>query len=131
VQGIYVTVIGSETAPTTAGGIYVTVVGTATPTTIAGGIYVTATGTTTTTQTGENHVVTTTTHNEIIDNGQYCSTLVANGPNLPATAQGACGTILVISKADVRSVGWRLPALITGFYGALGLYSLFGFKRRL
>lgn len=73
---------------------------------------------------------TTTSHNNIIYNG-YCSTLTANGPNEPTTAQGGCGTILVINSADVRVIGWRLPALIVGFYGALGLYSFFGFRRRL
>jgi len=63
----------------------------------------------------------------IMSNG-YCSTLTAHGPNLPATAQGACGTILVISRAYVRPIGWKLPALVAAFYGTLGLYSYFGFR---
>lgn len=94
-------------------------VGGQTTTTVVPGIYVTETQTTTGTS-----------RNNIVYNG-YCSTMIANGPNLPTTAQGGCGTILVISAADVRPVGWRLPALIIGFYGLLGLYSFFGFRRRL
>jgi hypothetical protein len=68
-----------------------------------------------------------TTTTSIVPN-RYCSTLVAHGPNLPTTAQGVCGTILIISGADMRPIGWKLPVLITGFYGTLGLYSFFRFR---
>ena len=30
----------------------------------------------------------------------YCSTLIANGPGLPTTRAGDCGTILVVNGAD-------------------------------
>jgi hypothetical protein len=73
------------------------------------------------------YVTTSTTNPSIAYNG-YCSTLIAHGPDLPTTAQGVCGPILVINRADVRSMGWKLPVLITAFHGALGLYSRFGFR---
>jgi hypothetical protein len=70
----------------------------------------------------------TTSQNNVVYTG-YCSTLIANGPNNPTTAQGHCGTILVLNAAGVRCIDWRLPALIVGFYGVLGLCGLSGFKR--
>lgn len=33
--------------------------------------------------------------------GGYCSTLYAKGPNLPTTAAGQCGTILVVSEGSL------------------------------
>ncbi|KAF2765848.1 hypothetical protein EJ03DRAFT_330604 [Teratosphaeria nubilosa] len=39
------------------------------------------------------------------NNGEYCSTLVEVGPNLPTTARGECGTILIAAPgAAVREV---------------------------
>ncbi|KAK5130715.1 hypothetical protein LTR08_001745 [Meristemomyces frigidus] len=37
--------------------------------------------------------------------GGYCSTLVANGPNLPTTAAGDCGTVLVIAPGEGARLG--------------------------
>lgn len=39
-------------------------------------------------------------------NGQYCTTIIANGPNLPTTAGAACGVALVVSPGE--SVRWAL-----------------------
>lgn len=75
------------------------------------------------------YVSVSTTNPPIVYNG-YCSTLVANGPDLPTTAQGTCGTILIISRANMQPIGWKLPVLITAFYGVLGLCSCFGFRWR-
>ena len=104
----YLTTTQYPQTPTT-----VVQIGSQTSTTILSGIFVTESATTP----------------SIVYNS-YCSTLIANGPNLPTTAQGVCGTILVISHADVRPVGWKLPTLIIAFYGSLGLYSCFGFRWR-
>ncbi|KAK5174206.1 uncharacterized protein LTR77_001286 [Saxophila tyrrhenica] len=51
---------------------------------------------------------------------QYCSTLYAHGPNLPTTAQGDCGTILVMDPDDVPSgaEGGRVKGV---GYGRLGV----------
>jgi len=73
-------------------------------------------------------ILTQCTTTPIVYNG-YCSTLTANGPGLPTTAQGKCGTILVINRADVRSMGWKLPVLIIAFHGVLVVCSCFGFFR--
>ncbi|KAF2812245.1 uncharacterized protein BDZ99DRAFT_486869 [Mytilinidion resinicola] len=35
----------------------------------------------------------------------YCSTLTENGPGLPTTRQGGCGTILIVNGADVKDPG--------------------------
>jgi len=43
----------------------------------------------------------------VVYNG-YCSTLTANGPGLPTTRQGQCGTILVVNGGDVVRVGLGL-----------------------
>lgn len=59
----------------------------------------------------------------------YCSTIYAQGPNLPTTAAGPCGTILVLNEASVRSVGWRIWGVTAAFYGMLGLWGRFGFRR--
>jgi hypothetical protein len=102
----YLTTTQYPQAPST-----VVQVGSKTTTTVLPGIYVTA----------------STTTSSIAYHG-YCSTLIAQGPNLPTTAQGVCGPILLINRADMRSMGWKLPVLITAFHGALGLYSCFGFR---
>jgi hypothetical protein len=60
----------------------------------------------------------------------YCSTIFANGPNLPTTAQGVCGTILVLNEANGKGVGWRIWSLAAAFYGALGLWRWYGFRQR-
>lgn len=60
-------------------------------------------------------------------NGQYCSTLVEEGPNLPTTAPGSCGTILIVepSEAIRQVVGLtKILALVIGLQ-ALGGMTLF------
>ena len=64
-----------------------------------------------------------------INEAGYCSTLFANGPNLPTTAQGACGTILVLNEGSRGAIGWRIWSLTVAFYGGLGLWGWFGFRR--
>lgn len=50
--------------------------------------------------------------------GGYCSTYYAEGPNLPTTRQGECGTVLVIEPGEgVRwAMGW---GRLMGMLGAL------------
>ena len=52
-----------------------------------------------------------------IVNGVYCSTLIANGPNLPTTVAGNCGTVLVVAPSEGYriGVGWvKLGIVLTG-----------------
>lgn len=49
----------------------------------------------------------------------YCSTLIADGPGLPTTRAGDCGTILVVSGAGEEGVrrgwyGWGVPVAVVG-----------------
>lgn len=41
-------------------------------------------------------------------NGQYCTTIIAQGPNLPTTAGAACGVALVIAPGEAArlALGW-------------------------
>lgn len=61
-------------------------------------------------------------------NGYYCSTQTAEGPNLPTTARGNCGVILIVAPnaaaVKAESVGSvRLMGLIMGLQG-LGALAL-------
>lgn len=58
----------------------------------------------------------------------YCSTLVVqNGPNLPTTAPGTCGTILVVGEASRRGVGMDILMGLGVLYGSLGfIWGFFG-----
>ncbi|KAK8195510.1 hypothetical protein IWZ00DRAFT_221555 [Phyllosticta capitalensis] len=60
----------------------------------------------------------------------YCSTLYAEGPGLPTTREGACGTILVVNDAprvggggDRGWYGWGVPVLaaVNLAFGGLGV----------
>lgn len=53
----------------------------------------------------------------IVYNG-YCSTLTARGPNLPTTAAGQCGTILVVNGGERRG-GGRLLGVGLGWMGVI------------
>ena len=54
--------------------------------------------------------------------GGYCSTYYAEGPNLPTTRQGECGTVLVIEPGEgVRwAVGWVRLGVVMGVLHAVG-----------
>jgi hypothetical protein len=60
--------------------------------------------------------------------GGYCSTMFAKGPNLPTTAQGPCGTILILNEASGKRVGWTIWIWGAIFYGGLGLWRWHGFR---
>jgi hypothetical protein len=56
--------------------------------------------------------------------GQYCSTLTQNGPHLPTTAAGECGTILIVAPSEAAryAMGWiRLGVVLVGMqaFGAM------------
>ena len=56
-------------------------------------------------------------------NGAYCSTIVEIGPNLPTTAAGNCGTILIVPPAaeGVRdALSWVKMAAMVGGLQVLG-----------
>ncbi|KAF2137665.1 uncharacterized protein K452DRAFT_291480 [Aplosporella prunicola CBS 121167] len=44
--------------------------------------------------------------------GGYCATITANGPDLPTTRAGDCGTILVINEGVGKNVGKRIAVLV-------------------
>jgi len=51
--------------------------------------------------------------------GEYCSTMYANGPNLPTTGAAQCGTVLIIQADEAARyfMGWaRLIALVVGLH---------------
>ena len=49
--------------------------------------------------------------------GEFCSTIVADGPGLPTTIPGVCGTVLVIAEGpSLRNDLW-----INGWYAWIGL----------
>lgn len=61
--------------------------------------------------------------------GQYCSTLYAHGPNLPTTAQGDCGIILVVnpdqqppppSEGSRNGMGYLRLAIMIGVLQVFG-----------
>lgn len=57
-------------------------------------------------------------------NGAYCSTLVEVGPNLPTTAAGNCGTILIVEPSEAARIAlaWlKLGAMIVGLQALGGL----------
>ncbi|TKA65550.1 hypothetical protein B0A55_08700 [Friedmanniomyces simplex] len=65
---------------------------------------------------------------QIVYGGNYCSTLTAKGPQVPTTAAGQCGTILVVppSEAARQALGWvKLGATVVGFQ-ALGALAFAG-----
>ncbi|KAK7546321.1 hypothetical protein IWX49DRAFT_114649 [Phyllosticta citricarpa] len=60
----------------------------------------------------------------------YCSTMYAEGPGLPTTREGACGTILIVNDApriggggDRGWYGWGVPVLAAAnlAFGGLGV----------
>ncbi|KAK7533744.1 uncharacterized protein J3D65DRAFT_631188 [Phyllosticta citribraziliensis] len=60
----------------------------------------------------------------------YCSTMYAEGPGLPTTREGACGTILIVNDApriggggDRGWYGWGVPVLaaVNLAFGGLGV----------
>lgn len=57
-------------------------------------------------------------------NGEYCSTIVEVGPNLPTTAAGDCGTILIVAKAMATRTELHWPTLAVLM---VGLQALGGF----
>lgn len=47
--------------------------------------------------------------------GGYCSTQTMDGPNLPTTAQGQCGTILIVPSEgtqNLKAVGYGLGGIL-------------------
>ena len=60
---------------------------------------------------------------QVVEGGNYCSTLYAHGPNLPTTAAGQCGTILVeeASEGFRREVkGWVRLGVVVVVLQAMG-----------
>lgn len=58
-------------------------------------------------------VVVQPTKNIVIAAGGYCSTLTMKGPDLPTTAAGSCGTILIVNAAETLRA-WSTLAAIVG-----------------
>lgn len=58
------------------------------------------------------------------DTGPYkgfCSTLTANGPGLPTTTEGDCGTILIVSGAAIKLImGYGICASVFFLHMILG-----------
>lgn len=56
----------------------------------------------------------------------YCSTLYEKGPNLPTTARGQCGTVLILpAEASLMVVGlrewaWAIGGVVTGVHVVVG-----------
>lgn len=99
-----VTVTNYQTATVTQNGANTVVVaggGITTTTTTGGGVFIAGATTTTTSSQSQTQ--------EVIG-GNYCSTLTAKGDNLPTTARGDCGTILVVNDAT-RAAGGLLGSL--------------------
>jgi hypothetical protein len=64
----------------------------------------------------------------VVQYNGYCSTLVVqNGPNLPTTATGPCGTILVVGEGSRPTIGRDIVIALGVLYGSLGMiWGLFG-----
>lgn len=61
-------------------------------------------------------VAATTSTRAAIYDGQYCSTMTAKGPDLPTTARGHCGTMLLVSESMAsRNVPFKELQLFWGF----------------
>ncbi|KAF2003609.1 hypothetical protein P154DRAFT_78823 [Amniculicola lignicola CBS 123094] len=59
----------------------------------------------------------------------YCSTLTMKGRGLPTTAQGACGTILIVNgAANLKAIPYGMGAIIILLHLAMG--RMFGFFHR-
>jgi hypothetical protein len=61
-------------------------------------------------------------YNVIPVGGAYCSTLTMNGPGLPTTRQGDCGTILVVNegKPSLKTLGYGMAIVVGFMHLALG-----------
>lgn len=57
---------------------------------------------------------------------QYCSTLYAHGPNLPTTAQGQCGEILVMDPNNVPAAAGRVGVSYWRLAGMVGVLQVIG-----
>ncbi|KAF2193450.1 hypothetical protein K469DRAFT_549716 [Zopfia rhizophila CBS 207.26] len=64
---------------------------------------------------------------EVVYQGGFCSTLTMDGPGLPTTREGACGTILVVNEGASRAFSYGLGIFVVVFHLALG--RMFGFGR--
>ncbi len=72
---------------------------------------------------GQQHTTT-----EVVYGGNYCSTYTAQGPQVPTTARGQCGTILIVpaSEAIQQALSWvKLATLVIGLQ-ALGVLAFAG-----
>ncbi|KAF2643537.1 hypothetical protein P280DRAFT_255407 [Massarina eburnea CBS 473.64] len=52
----------------------------------------------------------------------YCSTLTMEGPGLPTTTQGACGTILIVNEGsrDLKAIGYSIGGILMLGHLAIG-----------
>ncbi|PVI05146.1 hypothetical protein DM02DRAFT_127848 [Periconia macrospinosa] len=52
----------------------------------------------------------------------YCATLTMNGPGLPTTTQGTCGTILIVNEGthNLKTIGYSITGTIVLLHIALG-----------
>ncbi|KAF2787100.1 hypothetical protein K505DRAFT_317271 [Melanomma pulvis-pyrius CBS 109.77] len=57
-----------------------------------------------------------------VQQGVYCSTLTMDGPGLPTTRQGDCGTILIVNEGipNMRTIGCGLGIVVVLLHLALG-----------
>jgi len=64
----------------------------------------------------------------VVQGGNYCATLTENGPGLPTTRPGYCGTILIVSGAEraIRVVGVGVGIVVVLLHVALGRMFRFG-----
>ncbi|ORY12855.1 hypothetical protein BCR34DRAFT_481942 [Clohesyomyces aquaticus] len=62
------------------------------------------------------------TTNPVVGQGGFCSTLTMVGPGLPTTAQGECGTILVVNQGttNFKALGYVVSSIIVVLHLALG-----------
>ena len=51
---------------------------------------------------------------QVVQQAGFCATLTMDGPGLPTTREGDCGTILIVSEAMIstRAIGYGLSAVV-------------------